>query len=131
MPDEIPEPTLEQLQAKARRLALFVVMMTPSDRWAEAEPGARGAVLREHLLWQQRLERTGVLLLAGPLDADLTPGRGMAVVRAESREAAVALAETEPFARAGLRDNEVRAWTVNEGSITLTVRLFDDHGTLR
>jgi hypothetical protein len=31
----------------------------------------------------------------------------------------------EPFAKAGLRTNEVRAWELNEGRLQVTVDLFD------
>ena len=124
-------PTLDDLRGRARRIPWYLVEMTPTERWGQADRDERERVLREHLLWQQRLERTGVLVLAGPVDAEMAPGAGLAVVRANSRESVEELAATEPFAQVGLRTNRVRSWTVNEGALTVSIRLFDDACELR
>jgi len=50
----------------------------------------------------------------------------MAIVRAKSRGAAEADAQTEPFCQAGIRRNTVRGWKLNEGNFTLRVKLFDN-----
>ena len=131
MSDPSPAPSLEQLQSQARRLAFFLIEMTPTDAWAPASAARRKALLREHLLWQAEQEREGRLLLAGPVDHDLTEGHGLAVIRARSREEAEQLAATEPFVREGLRANTVRSWTVNEGSITVSIQLFNGQAELR
>jgi uncharacterized protein len=75
----------------------------------------------------QDLEQRGVVALAGPVDQDISPGHGLAVLRAATRQEATEIAESEPFHLAGLRHNQVRTWTVNEGCLTVTIRLFDDH----
>jgi uncharacterized protein YciI len=84
-------------------------------------------LLREHLLWLDGLERTGRLVISGPVDLDRWEGRGLSVLRGDSRGDVEALAATEPFARAGLRTNTVHAWNVNEGHLRVTVDLFSDH----
>jgi len=50
----------------------------------------------------------------------------VAVLRAGSRAEAVAIAGTEPFHVAGVRGNSVHGWLLNEGSVRLSLRLFDD-----
>ena len=82
------------------------------------------AGLEEHLEFQVSLEREGVLLAAGPMwtdDEESWEGDGLVVVRAASREAAIAIAERDPMHRSGARSFSVRPWLVNEG--TVTVRL--------
>jgi uncharacterized protein len=78
----------------------------------------------EHLDWLEAQEQANVLVLSGTIDQEFGIGPGMAIIRAESREAAEQLAATEPFHRHGLRHNTIRSWTVNEGSFTVSVKLF-------
>ncbi len=80
--------------------------------------------MHAHLNWPEQLEADGTLLLSGPVDQDLGLGRGLTVLRASSREAAEAIVADEPMVRAGYRNNTVRSWTVNEGSITVRVDLM-------
>ena len=54
-------------------------------------------------------------------------GSGTAIIRAGSREEAVQISESEPFHREGLRHNTVHGWTLNEGTVRLSVSLFADH----
>ncbi len=57
-------------------------------------------------------------------------GVGMIVYRAESMEAARALAEADPMHSAGARSYTLRKWLVNEGSLTLSVGLSTGKVTL-
>jgi uncharacterized protein YciI len=115
--------TPEALRGAPAGLSLYVVIMRRTARW-DAAGDATNAVLREHLQWQRHLEREGVLVLAGPLDPSPTePQTGLMIIRAGSQEEAERLVAGEPFQVAGLRDNEVRHWRVNEGCIRVTVRL--------
>ena len=50
-------------------------------------------------------------------------GRGMIVYRARSLQHARELAENDPMHRAGARSFTLRKWLINEGSLTLSVRL--------
>ena len=86
-----------------------------------------GPYLDEHLAWLIERENNGTIFLSGQLgDETGWDGSGMAIVRAESRAAAEADAQTEPFCRAGIRRNNVRGWKLNEGNLTLRVKLFDN-----
>jgi hypothetical protein len=80
--------------------------------------------LEEHLKFQVGLEREGVMFAAGPMwsdDEQSWEGEGMVVVRAASRQEAIAIAERDPMHTSGARSFQVRPWLINEG--TLTVRL--------
>ena len=80
-----------------------------------------------HLAWIAGLEKSGVAFAAGPFrdrnDPSYWNGDGMFNLRADSREAAAAIADTCPFHQAGLRGYRIIAWWMNEGSIQLTVKL--------
>jgi uncharacterized protein YciI len=80
--------------------------------------------LEEHLQFQVSLEREGVMFAAGPMwsdDEQSWEGEGMVVVRAGSRQEAIAIAQRDPMHVSGARSFQVRPWLINEG--TLTVRL--------
>ncbi|NED90848.1 hypothetical protein G3I76_63550, partial [Streptomyces sp. SID11233] len=90
-----------------------------------------GPHLDEHLAWLIERENNGTLFLSGQLgDETGWDGSGMAIVRAESRAAAEADAQTEPFCRAGIRRNTIRGWQLNEGRLTLELKLFDNSFTI-
>lgn len=80
------------------------------------------ANMEEHLNFQIGLEREGVMFAAGPMwtdDGESWEGDGLVIVRAASREAAIAIAERDPMHRAGARSYHVRPWLINEGTVTL------------
>ena len=64
--------------------------------------------------------------MAGPL-SDLTgeqmEGIGMIIYRAESLEAATAIADGDPMHLSGTREYTIRRWLVNEGSFQLDIKL--------
>ncbi len=115
----------EQL-SKLRRKQLFLVemaMITP----AEDPLSVLGPRLDEHLAWLMERENTGSLFPAGTLgDETGWDGSGMAIVRAESHAAAEVDVQTEPFCKAGIRKNTVRGWQLNEGNVTLRLKLLRD-----
>ena len=87
--------------------------------------------LDPHVEWQTKLERDGIMFAAGPLSTDdeqYWEGDGLFVYRAESRAAAVELAERDPMHSSGARSFTVRPWLLNEG--TYTVRLFYSGSTV-
>ena len=53
------------------------------------------------------------------------PRTGMIIVRAQSFAQAREIADADPLHAAGLREYEVWKWTMNEGSVTLTVNYSD------
>lgn len=120
----------EQAQARgALALELFVVHSTPAQ-----EPDVVRAVLPDHLAYQAELERAGKLAFAGPLSDETCTqmeGVGLIVYRAESLEAARALADGDPMHATGARSYMLRRWLINEGSFTLQVGLSTGGATLR
>lgn len=78
--------------------------------------------LEKHLDYQISMEKSGILFAAGPFwtdDEQQWRGEGMVVVRAESLEAARAIAAKDPMHATGARTFEVRPWLINEGTLTL------------
>jgi uncharacterized protein len=114
-------------ECKARNLLakkLYVVMSDPT--------GGMGPVLQnleDHLAYQNKLEAEGIMFGAGPLADDAEqewPGNGLFIYRAESRAEAVKLAEADPMHASGARSFTIRAWLLNEG--TLSIRLYYSGG---
>ena len=102
-------------------LELFVVESTPAKAPEEVQ-----ANLPAHLEYQRSQEMAGVLAFAGPLSdltGELMQGTGLIVYRAESMEAARAIADGDPMHSSGARTYVLRKWLINEGSFSLNVGL--------
>ncbi len=85
-------------------------------------------VLEKHLQFQVGLEKRGIMVAAGPFwtdDETSWAGEGMVIVRAGSRDEAVAIAESDPMHQSGARRFTVRPWLINEGTMTLKVGFSD------
>ncbi|WP_331372484.1 YciI-like protein [Sinorhizobium chiapasense] len=71
----------------------------------------------DHLAYLNELNAKGVLKIAGPfLGGDGKPTGSLVIVRAETLEEAKAIAEADPYAKAGLFSNvEIKAynWVFN------------------
>jgi uncharacterized protein YciI len=135
-----PDEVMTRLGAhmgKLKGVPLWALMMTPTQSWPKPpEPGEMPDIeilerFVEHLDWLEAQEQADVLVLSGTLDEEYGIGPGMAIIRASSREEAEAIAASEPFHRHGLRHNTIRSWKVNEGSLTVTVKLFSNEVTFR
>ena len=128
---EMPDLTNPQaFLAHLRVQQLYLVEMTMIDP-PENPLDVMGPYLEEHLGWLKEREDDGRMFLSGTLsDETGWDGSGMAIMRAASREAAAADADTEPFFRAGLRRNTVRGWQMNEGNVTVTLKLLDHSFTI-
>ena len=77
-------------------------------------------ILPRHLEYQLSLQNQHKLVLAGPLSDETGEnmlGEGMMIYRAESEEAARALADADPMHAEGGRSYTIRRWLVNEGHI--------------
>ena len=111
-------------EAKSRgalALELYVVHSTPAKAPEDVK-----AALPDHLAYQAELERAGKLALAGPMSDETgehMQGMGPIIYRAESLNAARALAEGDPMHKSGARSFVLRRWMINEGSITLSANL--------
>lgn len=100
---------------------MFVVVSTPCK-----PPEALQAVLPDHLAYIAGLERSGSLMLAGPMSDDTgeqMQGNGMIVLRAASMEEARELAQNDPMHATGTRSFTLRKWLINEGRLTVSVGL--------
>jgi len=118
-------PAWDEYKAIARSrgalaMELFVVQSTPVD------PPRLPEVLPDHLAYQKALEARGTLVMAGPVsDASgmAMEGAGLIIYRAESLEAATAIAGNDPMHKEGVRRFTITKWLVNEGSLSFTVAL--------
>lgn len=105
----------------ALALELYVAQSTPAKAPEDVK-----AALHDHLAYQAKLEAAGQLALAGPMSDDTgehMQGFGLIIYRADSLEAARALAENDPMHQCGARSFTLRRWMINEGSLTLSVGL--------
>ena len=112
----------------ALALELYCVVSTPAG-----DPERVRQTLPDHLAYQARQEAAGTLVFAGPLSdetGEQMAGMGMIIYRAPSFEAAKALADGDPMHATGARSYTLRRWLINEGSLTLEVRLSGQSVTL-
>src|SRR5436190_12018824 len=139
------EPTMPEIMARMGRLTAYAIFIRPTDKYnTESDEGRE--LMRRHLLFQLDMQDSGVLLAAGPIDgggsastldkytsnAPMTPGRlidasGMYFIVAPSREAAEAIAASEPFEAAGWRTHTLCQWVVNEGNALNLLREMIDN----
>lgn len=112
----VPKAAVMEASAAMLQMQLYAIFTTPT--------GGIGPVLENlepHLQFQVGLEAQGIMFAAGPLWNDEETewrGEGIVVVRAESRDAAIAIAESDPMHKCGARSFTVRPWMINEGSMT-------------
>lgn len=82
--------------------------------------------LADHRAYLRKLEDSGALFAAGPLmkpETDFFAGDGLLIYRADSLEAARTIADGDPLHQSGAREYSIRTWLLNDGKITVTVRL--------
>jgi uncharacterized protein YciI len=102
-------------------LELYVVMSTPAGSPSDIKDN-----LPAHLAYQNEQEAAGALAFAGPLSdlsGDEMEGMGLIVYRADSLQAAKAIADADPMHKSGARTFTIQRWLINEGSLQLNVRL--------
>lgn len=107
---------------------LYVVLSEPA-----APPEQMKEQLPGHLAYQAEQEKLGNLVMAGPMSdptGELMEGVGMIIYRASTLEAARQLAENDPMHSTGTRTFVIRRWLVNEGSLTINVKLSAQSVTL-
>ncbi|WP_163847691.1 YciI family protein [Pseudooceanicola aestuarii] len=100
---------------------LFVVHSVPT-----APPEEVQAVLPDHLAYQSQLEEAGTLVMAGPVSDETgtrADGMGMMIYRAASLEEATRIARADPMHARGARSFAIRKWLVNEGALSVNLRL--------
>ena len=126
----MPLPVEDVRKASSAMLQkqLYAIFTTPTGG---IEPILQG--LEEHLAFQMQLEREGVMYAAGPMWSDderTWDGDGMVVVRAGSRDEAIAIAERDPMHRSGARKFTVRPWMINEGTMTVKLDMSSQSFTI-
>lgn len=111
---KIQEPML-----KKRLYVVFSTLVRPMEEMV--------SLLPDHLDYMIELEKRGVVFASGPfLNEDGgVPGRGMTILRAESKEEAETMAQGDPLYKAGIRTYEVEAWQIMEGNFTVRVNYSD------
>lgn len=116
-PKAVPVEAVLQASKAMLQKQLYAIFTTPANGL-----GPVFATMEEHLDFQVGLERDGVLFAAGPMwtdDGQSWEGEGLVIIRAASREAAIAIAERDPMHRSGARTFRVRPWLINEGAVTV------------
>jgi uncharacterized protein len=116
------ELKIAELTKGMLRLRLFVIFSF--GKGLDLKP-----FLADHLAYMIELERQGKLFASGPF-GDGTKGDGMTIIRAANAEEARAVAQRDPFAVNGIRTFKIEAWTVMEGSLSLTVNFSDRSATI-
>lgn len=117
---------LKKLTEKFLGLQLYVIHTVPQVPREELE-----RLLPEHLAHNIRLEKEGIMFAAGPFtNEDGTPAGGLIVIRAKDFAEARAIADSDPFHKAGIRSYTLRRWTVNEGSYSVRVNYSDQSVTI-
>lgn len=117
--DALPVAAVMDASAAMLQKQFYAIFTTPVSGIAPVLE-----TMEDHLAFQVGLEREGIMVAAGPMwtdDEQSWEGDGLVVVRAGSREEAIAIAERDPMHQRGARSFRVRPWMINEG--TMTVRL--------
>ncbi len=124
--DEILNADFETLRKRQYRMQVYLMHMRPVPTLTDPEAQMLPYV-HEHLAYLHDLEVRGLLLMSGGLRTgdEKWDGAGLAVLTVKSPEEARLIAENEPIHKAGLRQNIVQGWRINEGAIRISVRLFD------
>ena len=115
MPAEVALSDLpgEMLRVRVARAQLYLIYANATST-SNAAPDP--AISRDHLAYLYKLETEGRLFGYGALEASpSSDALELAYVAAASREEAESIAANDPFHKAGVRQNVVRAHTMNEG----------------
>ena len=96
---------------------LFVIEHSPGPAWADGVAYREQPGIGAHLEFMRSLHDRGLMVLGGPfLDDGTRTHVGMAIVRAESVEAAESLAAEDKSVAAGLLRYRVRPWMAAMGT---------------
>ena len=123
-------PVWNQYKAEAKTrgalaMELFVISTKPVGDMTLVKK-----TLPDHLAYQQQMEASGSLVMAGPISdetGELMNAEGMIIYRAESLSAARLLADGDPMHSTGARTYEIRKWLVNEGKLSFSMSLSNQN----
>ncbi len=93
----------------------YSLFHTPGPRWVEGVGFREQPGVAEHVKYMAQQLQAGRLLLGGPF---LDDSGGMMVLRAETQEEAVAIAEEDPTVANGLLRVEVKPWMMAMNSFS-------------
>jgi len=105
----------------AREVQVFIIIAASLDKWAMTHSEEGKAVLKAHYQWAAELKAKNKLMMAGPVDLDLStviniaPAghiTGFIMLHVASREEAISWAEKDPFVLHGYRRNSVHALNI-------------------
>ena len=97
--------------------SLFVIEHSTGPAWRAGTPYPAQPGIEGHMAFMRSLHDRGILVIGGPFtDAVGDRPVGMAIVRAETTEAAEALAAEDASVAAGLIRYHVRPWMVPMGT---------------
>ena len=127
-------PVWNQYKAEAKTrgalaMELFVISTKPVGDMTLVKK-----TLPDHLAYQQQMEASGSLVMAGPISdetGELMNAEGMIIYRAESLSAARLLADGDPMHSTGARTYEIRKWLVNEGKLSFSMSLSNQNFDLK
>ncbi|MEM9938285.1 MAG: YciI family protein [Pseudomonadota bacterium] len=119
-PPKLP-PEIQERVSKFLNMELYIY-----ETRVAGDPQLVVDNLMAHLDYQVELQDAGIMFGAGPLQEEGAPSfppvAGMIIVRAASFEEARAIADADPMHSSGARTYTLRKWTMNEGSLDLTVK---------
>jgi len=118
--------TREQVLEASKGMLQMQFYMVYSFPTAGMDPVMKN--LPKHLEHQCAMERSGVMLAAGPHwndDETGWDGEGTFVIRANSLAHAREIASGDPMHQSGARAFKVRPWLINEGGFTLRITFSD------
>ena len=133
MSDDDQWPSAGEVEARSRQHGLFAKVFYLVETTPVGPLRTLAPYVVAHLEHQRKLEQDGVLFAAGPLmtdDGQMHRGEGLFVIRAESLREAHEIVSADPMHVSGARRFRIRPWLINEGSLSLTVRLSAARGTL-
>lgn len=111
----------DQIMAGLLHKELYIAVTEPLGGPGLAEH------LEAHIHGQIEMERKHILFGAGPLqdEGKDKPTRGMFIIRAKSFEDARKILDGDVFHKKGLRKYKLYRWSLNEGSINVTINYSD------
>ena len=107
---------------------VFIIIAETLDKWQNPSSEAGRSVLMEHYQWGAELKAKNKLLMAGPIDFDLTSTHqinpighttGLIFLNVASREEAQDWANRDPFQIHGYRKNVVHSMKISMTENTL------------
>lgn len=115
-----------------KAIDFFFIIAETLEKWQNPSTDAGKAVLGEHYSWAAELKAQNKIILAGPVDFELTPTNkinpighttGIILLNISSREEAISWAEKDPFHMHGYRKNIVHSLkiSITENSVFETL----------